>query len=563
LAKQGAFTFVLHSHIPYCRSAGRWPHGEEWIHEAAAETYIPLLRALYDLRDEGVPYQLTIGLTPILVEQLRDPLINAHLHEYLETHVQAAADDATRFHSAGDAKLAALADRYHASYSRLLADYSQAFGADLVGAFRGLQESGHVEIATSAATHGYLPLLDRDSSIAGQISTGAASYEQAFGRRPRSIWLPECAYRPPTATAVGGAIRERPGIEQFLEEQGLRLFFTETQTIAGGRQVGKVRGDAIGPYGLLAGRGAARSSRSTRRTTFEPYFVGDSDVAVLGRNSKTGLQVWSGEHGYPGDGWYREFHRKDEVSGLQYWRITGRGVGMGEKAEYEPDRAAERVRDHARHFASLVEDEVAGNYSATGNFGIVCASYDTELFGHWWMEGVDWLREVLRLLASSDTVQLSTAGAFVEAHPPEEAVALPESSWGQNGDHSTWLNPETEWMWPVIHAAERRMERLIQTHPNADDSAARLLAQAARELLLLQSSDWPFLVTTGQARDYAVGRFQEHVARFEQLAAALERPLSQEAVSLAEELYERDRVFGAIDYQQFRNRESARASVAS
>jgi len=236
---------------------------------------------------------------------------------------------------------------------------------------------------------------------------------------------------------------------------------------------------------------------------------------------------------------------------------------MGEKVEYEPDRAAERMREHASHFASLVEDEIAGYHAATGKYGIVCASYDTELFGHWWMEGVDWLREVLRLLASSDIVQPNTAGGFVAAYPPEDAVALPESSWGQNGDHSTWLNPDTEWMWPVIHAAERRMERLVQTYPNADESTAAVLAQAARELLLLQSSDWPFLVTTGQARDYAVGRFQEHVARFEQLATALEGPPNEEAPALAEELYERDRVFGGIDYQRFRNRESARASMAS
>jgi 1,4-alpha-glucan branching enzyme len=118
-------------------------------------------------------------------------------------------------------------------------------------------------------------------------------------------------------------------------------------------------------------------------------------------------------------------------------------------------------------------------------------------------------------------------------------------------------------MWPVIHAAERRMEQLVTMHPEPDDTSAPVLAQAARELLLLQSSDWPFLVTTGQARDYAVERFQQHGARFEQLAAALERPTTQEDVVLAEELYERDRVFAGIDYQRFRNRESAVASMAS
>jgi len=560
VAKQGAFTFVLHSHIPYCRSAGRWPHGEEWLHEAAAETYIPLLRALYDLRDEGVPYRLTIGLTPVLAEQLRDPLINDHLNEYLETRIQAAAQDGSRLRAAGKADLASLAEYYHAMYSRLLADYRDAFAHDLVGAFGELQKSGHIEIATSGATHGYLPLLERDSSVAAQIGVGVASYEQAFGRRPRAIWLPECAYRP--AVSRGGF--ESPGIERFLEEQGLSLFFTETQSITGGQLVGKVRGDAVGPYGVLAGRGRPRSSRLTRRTTFEPYYVGDSDVAVLARNSRTGLQVWSGEHGYPGDGWYREFHRKDDVSGLQYWRTTARNAELGDKAVYQPDRAAERVRYHARHFASLVEEEIGGYHSATGRYGIVCAAYDTELFGHWWLEGIDWLREVLRLLAASEIVETCTAIEFVDRHPPEEAVALPEGSWGQNGDHSTWKNPDTEWMWPVIHSAEQQMERLVETHPSAAARSVRdALDQAARELLLLESSDWPFLVTTGQAREYAIERFRDHVARFEQLAAALQGASGSDVGAMAAELYERDRLFANIDYQRFRNREHLRASIAS
>src|SRR5207237_9653277 len=73
MAKVGAFTFVLHSHLPYCRRAGRWPHGEEWIHEAASETYLPLIDALRALQREGLPVKLTLGLTPVLVEQLADP----------------------------------------------------------------------------------------------------------------------------------------------------------------------------------------------------------------------------------------------------------------------------------------------------------------------------------------------------------------------------------------------------------------------------------------------------------------------------------------------------------
>jgi len=187
----GAFTFMLHSHLPYARQAGMWPHGEEWVHEAIAETYVPLLNALYDLREEGVPFRLTIGITPILGEQLADPLIAEHFIAYAAERAAKAAQDVDRFERAGDATFRDLARFYHHWYARVLTSFQDRFGSDLLGAFRTLQDEGLVEIATSAATHGYLPLLSRDSSIHGQLHTGVETYRRRFGRSPQAVWLPE------------------------------------------------------------------------------------------------------------------------------------------------------------------------------------------------------------------------------------------------------------------------------------------------------------------------------------------------------------------------------------
>src|SRR5215813_12362047 len=93
----GAFTFVLHSHLPYARLAGRWPHGEEWIHEAATETYLPLLQALYDLKEEGIKYKITIGITPILAEQLADSDVLRNLDLYIDDKIERARKDLERF----------------------------------------------------------------------------------------------------------------------------------------------------------------------------------------------------------------------------------------------------------------------------------------------------------------------------------------------------------------------------------------------------------------------------------------------------------------------------------
>ncbi len=556
---KGAFTFVLHSHLPYCRMAGRWPHGEEWLHEAASETYIPLLEALYDLKEAGYPIKLTIGITPVLAEQLADPLVLEHLEMYLEERVKAAQGDIERFRKAGQPHLEYLASFYFERYSRVLGALRERFGRDIVGAFKGLQDEGCIEIVTSAATHGYLPLLERDSSIYGQLKTGVESYKRLFGRAPRAVWLPECAYRPAFYAEAGGRRYYKPGLEEFLAELGLKLFFCETHTIEGGRPVGKAAGEVIGPYGALPKRYVVPISEYEEpavRTTFRPYYVAGAEVAVIGRNNRTSMQVWSADWGYPGDYDYREFHKKDGISGLQYWRVTGSKIDLAYKDYYHPDWAQNKVGEHARHFAWLVEDELSRYYEESGEFGIIASCYDSELFGHWWFEGVDWIREVLRILGQSEAVELVTASEFIEEHPPEDVLALPESSWGLGGGHWTWDNHETHWMWEPIHEAERRMEGLVARHPAAQGALAEVLNQAARELLLLQASDWPFLVTTGQAREYAIRRFNEHLERFERLAEMAEAgQADEEARALAEELYERDKLFPNIDYRWFADRE--------
>lgn len=562
MAKIGAFTFVLHSHLPYARRAGMWPHGEEWVHEAIADTYVPILDGLYALREAGVPFHLTIGITPILAEQLSDRLIIENFISYAAERAAWAATDVTRFELDGETALRDVARFYHHWYARVLTNFQDRYQRNILAAFKTLQDEGLIEIATSAATHGYLPLVSRDSTIHAQLAVGMATYERHFGKVATAVWLPECAYRPAIDDGTNGATVRRPGLESFLAAAGLEVFFSETHTVEGGAPVGKAAGEAIGPYAMIPRRYAMQVNKDVQLepgTTYQPYWVGDAagQVAVLGRNERTGKQVWSGTYGYPGDFAYREFHRKDGVSGLQYWRIGGKELDLGEKPPYEPEVAQQRVRDHADHFVGLVE-ELLGRYHAdTGKFGLISSAYDTELFGHWWFEGADWLRAVLERLARSETVELTTASAMVEEHRPTEVLSLPESSWGAGGNHFTWLNVDTQWMWPVIHRSELRMEQLVERFPDAEGTLAEVLNQAARELLLLESSDWPFLVTTGQAKDYATQRFTEHVQRFEKLVEAAESIGSGGGVTPPwfDELRFRDNPFPTIDYREFAERQ--------
>ncbi len=519
----GTFVLALHSHLPYCRGAGRWPHGEEWIHEAVLGTYLPLLVLLHDLRAAGVGYRIVIGLTPVLIEQLADHDVDVRNLEYIDDQVRRAERDTRRFVEEGDPLRSALADFYLASFRRLREAYLGRFGRDLVGAFADLARSGHVEILTSAATHGYLPLLDR-ASIEAQLRAGRRSTRRLMGLEPTGVWLPECAYA--------------PGLEQVLAKHGLTHFFTDAALLPGhARPAGEIarrRGHSeLGRFPVPEVRRAGQSElgrfpphearlavapapAANDIDLLRPYYVGDSNVVAIARHDRVSGQVWSAFMGYPGDPEYREFHRKDDRSGLRYWRVTSVHLGLGEKEEYSPGRAAGRAREHARHFVSIVRDELAG-HEANGHDPLLAVTFDSELFGHWWFEGVDWLGLVLREMAEAGP-SLATAVEYLQRDPPRERVSLAEGSWGKNNDHSTWLNEGTAWMWDELARLEKELLDL-RAAPPRDPFRERAARQAARELLLAQSSDWPFLVTTGQAADYAVERFRTHAQRFRRAVA--------------------------------------------
>jgi len=552
--KRGAITFVLHSHIPYVRRAGRWPHGEEILYEAMAETYIPLLNALFELKDEGIEPRLTLGLTPILLEQLADKDVCDHFERYLEERLALAESDIRLDGTKHDGRRQSLARWYHNWYTMVLTSFRERYYRDLVGAFRALWADGNLDILTGAATHGYLPLLGRDSSIYGQLKIGLDTSRVHFGRAPTGIWLPECGYRP----ASQQRLRSRPGLEAFLRDLHLGYFFTDTDVITGGKLVSSVAGDLVGPYGGGPVQPPIRPNdahpQSPMRTTMRPYYVAAANVAVFGRDACTSTQVWSTWSGYPGHVVYREFHRQEANSGLRYWRITDAKADPGSKDWYDPQRAFQRASVDAAHFVGLVEKLVTNFAAQHSTAGIVVSAYDAELFGHWWFEGVVWFKEVHRLLARSEIVEAMTADAYLHIHPPDEVLTLPESSWARG--HGPWLNPDTEWMWPLIHTAERTMEGLVEKYPAAEGDLRRLLNQAARELLLLESSDWPFLMSTGQAKDYAIGRFQQHLARFNHLYAIVQRGRIEEADHrFLEIVTELDNPFANLDYRILAARE--------
>ncbi|MFH1011328.1 MAG: 1,4-alpha-glucan branching protein domain-containing protein [bacterium] len=562
MAKQGSFTFVLHSHLPYVLSHGRWPHGMDWLSEATAECYIPLLRILEGLVSSGISPKITLGLTPVLCEQLCDPVFASEFKDYLEAKIETAQLNMAEFAQRGDEHLSNLAKMWVGFYRDIARDFVERWNENVVQAFRRLQDEGHIEIITCATTHGYLPLLSRDTAVNGQLRQGIAAYRKHFGREPQGIWLPECAYRPayawanpihPEAPAVA-----RRGLEEFLSRYGIRFFIIDSYLLSGGKAIGVYLARFEGLQRLWNQFMKSQAPEEVERTNRSPYSLHwvssrlphEHPVAVLTRDPKTGLQVWSGEWGYPGDGNYLDFHKKHFPGGHRYWKVTSAKADLGDKLEYSPDATPQRVHENAVHFAHLVrqiirEEEI--------DFPIICSPYDTELLGHWWFEGPRWLREVIEELHRAPEVSLVTGSEYVHSVEEAKVIQLPEGSWGEGGFHYIWFNDGNRWTWPYVYDAEEQMEReVVRLGSNMDSSIQRLLRQMARELLLLESSDWQFLISTMSAADYAEMRVLRHARDFEFLHAILRRVASGEPVAddqwlRVEEIETRDTLFSEIN----------------
>jgi 1,4-alpha-glucan branching enzyme len=431
----GDLAIVLHSHMPYVEGFGTYPFGEEWLFDAVARSYIPLLDRVRDL---------TVTVTPVLADQLETSAVAERMKAFLRRYrLEAAERDAAQ--SSPELRLAAAgeAERYRRALARL-----EELEGDVLAAFRLAAAQRNVVLLPSSATHAILPLLSTTAGRRLQIDTGLRSHRRRFGPAD-GFWLPECAYR--------------RGIEPLLAERGLRYFCTD-------QSAHERPCDALAP--VRAGAGLVA-------------FTLDWEAVEL---------VWA-EGGYPSDPAYAEFHRLS-MEGTRLWAIGG--------DPYDPAAAHARAERHAEAFADAVAERLTAFREHRDKPGLVTFAIDTELLGHWWSEGPDWLEAVLRLVPERG-IRLVTLPEALERHQAEERP-LRESTWGEGKDLRTWDSPEVaDLAW-----AARRLELRLLRAVGANGLAPGAAERAARELLALQASDWAFLDRRKQAGDYPYQRSTAH-----------------------------------------------------
>ena len=536
----GRVAIILHAHLPFVRHP-EYPDAleEGWLYEAMAECYIPLLARLERLAEEGVPYQISFTLTPTLAAMLRDPLLQDRFSRHLELMQELGERELVR--TRNDPQLHRLA-RFHADHWKEVARlYHDRYHRDLIGALARLQDAGRVEILASAATHGYLPLMDVvPQAVDAQIAVGVQAYRELFGRNPRGFWLPECGFH--------------PGHDRILRRHGVEYTIVDA-------------------HGLLFGQ------PRPPHAVYQPVVTG-AGLAVFGRDWESSKQVWSATEGYPGDPLYRDFYRDigwdldweyikpflragtRGSTGFKYHRITGK---TPYKELYDPDAARERARVHAGNFVFNRAKQLEYLAGGMSEPPVVLAPYDAELFGHWWFEGPDFLVDALRFMATNPSARTTTPGRHLDEVGDLALVEPTMSSWGYKGYNEVWLEGSNDWIYRHLHKAAERMVELADRFPTAQGLQRRALNQAARELLLAQASDWAFIMKTGTMVEYAKRRTVEHLERF----LALYQDLLQGSIDpyrLAL-LEERDNLFPFIDYSVYASRPAAQpapgASAAS
>jgi len=474
--------FVLHSHLPYIKVPDTKDSVEEtWLYEAIIESYVPLIFSFERLINKGVSFKLALSLSPTLLEMLNDGDLQKGLKRHLERLEDLVRLEKNRSYRFREAV------QFYRKRLKEIRDFLQK--RKLIEAFKELKERGNISLITTTATHAYLPLFSQYPWVLEeQIRGGIEIFKKYIAENISGLWLPECGYF--------------RGLFEYLKK--FQIDWT-----------------------VLEGHGIAFGTPKPETGIFRPVRSTEG-VVIFPRDAETCMQVWSREVGYPGNVWYRDFYkdvcyelndsdwkrfRPDGIrhhTGLKYWRITGRES----KEPYLRQRAIEQVEIDARHFVDFLKKRAIMANRITDDPVIVLA-FDTELFGHWWFEGPEWLEKVFELISETNELRLTLPEEIIFSSLTFKEIDPLPSSWGEGGFNNTWVSRENSSYLRLIYRATELVDSLLKKYAQ---STAKITSEEKmtliRELLLLQASDFLFMLKrSSSSSSYAEKRLRGHLNR--------------------------------------------------
>jgi 1,4-alpha-glucan branching enzyme len=457
----GRLAIVLHSHSPWLLGYGTWPVGEEWLRQAWAHSYLPVVSMLRARAERGHSAMLTLGVTPVLAAQWDEPSSLREQARWIEdwrVRATGKAIEASRTHDAHASTDAARQFGLADTAAREFAVHWQAGGS---AALRPLVDCGAIEVLGGPMTHTFTPhLLEPIADLA--FASGLTDTAVRIGRRPRGVWIPECAYR--------------PGVEEILTRQQV------THTVVDGP--------------TLQRAGAA---------LHRPHRIGSSDVVAFGRDLSLTYRVWSPRKGYPGSPWYQDFHTFDHAWGVRSSRVTQQT--SADKLPYDAERARQQARGDAADFLATARRTLM---ESTEIDPLVVVAYDTELFGHWWHEGPLFLDAVLDGAADAG-IELTTLERETERADNASSIEVSAGSWGSGKDFRVWEDGEAGELRDIGRGMQYAVLEYLRSSGRTNRIGRNLMGDAiTTELLLGLASDWAFMITKASAAEYARDRAHGH-----------------------------------------------------
>lgn len=526
VSSKGYLSFILHAHLPFINHPEyEYFFEESWLFQAITDCYIPLLQSFERLEKENIQYQLTFSISPTLIAMLQNQGLQARYKRHLNSLIHLANDEINFKQNPEEQK--SLAQFYKEKLESCLQYYTKN-KHDLLALFVRLHKKKHLELITTAATHAVLPIYQAiPEAILAQLKTGRDLFVKATGIKPKGVWLPECAYC--------------EGLESYIKKAGYE-------------------------YCILENTSVYFASPNIDKNVYRRIKLPNGVHAVT-RDPQSSHQVWSAESGYPGDIDYREYHKDlcDDSesphvlnylnyfghrcpSGFKYWRIQQKN---GQRYFYDPNKAKSKALHHAREFILDKRNQIRNIHDEHSSF-VITAPYDAELFGHWWYEGPEWLEAVLRICNSQADLKTASPSYLPESVNCPITIKPTGATWGKNSSFEHWVNPTNDWIYPKYFFAFRSFQSLLEEYADLgakNPDLDRALKQAARSLLLAQSSDWAFMIRTGSSQEYAFKRVKDNLARYH----FLEHSIRTDNIPLRklQALEIMDDIFPDVDYKIF------------
>ena len=523
-----AISLILEAHLPYIKefrkSNDLLQIGEEGRYfQFISETLIPLLEVLDRLENDQIPFRIAIVMTPILCHLLSDEELQKKYLHYVDKQIEFGRQELER--NSDNEEVHKLAKNYYDRIVDRRITFTERYEKNLLKAFDFYRRRGKVEIIASCATHAFLPFISHNpESMQAQMEIPSSVYRRHFGGTPQGFWLPALGWH----NELESYLRSYNYIYTILETHG--LLYGDPTPVKGCFYPAKTNNGTI----VLARD--LYATQEIKKLSADEVFRNNNRDAGYELPLETINQFLSLEG---------ERH----ITGYKYWSRVSTGKDI-----YNPNEASDRVTKHAKTFLenTITRLEEASKHMDEAPISI--NAYSASSFGHLWHEGPLFIETLFRMASAYKDFRFVCPSEYIfKQNLTSIQVVNPEfSSSGVNGYAETWLDVSNDWIYRHLSHAMERMTELAERFPDDTGLKERALNQAAREILLAQSSDWSALLHRQDSTEYARNKAENSLRNFTTIYEALgSNYISTEWLT---NLERRHNIFPNINYRVFRRK---------